>query len=328
MVKEAHHSYQWLAWSIVGYTLLVIMFGAFVRATGSGAGCGDHWPLCNGQVIPRPEQIATIIEFTHRATSGLLLIMVFIGVIWAFKKFPKGHALRHGAMLSLIFVLIEAAIGAGLVLLKLVENNATPLRAVAVGAHLFNTFLLLAVMTYTAWYASRGYKERFQVRAKGKVVFMILSGLALYGLVGATGAITALGDTLFPIGTVSAVEGAATHFLVKLRVVHPVLAVVVSFFIIWLAGFIRSEGALPHVNRISYWLQIGVIVQLIGGVINILLFAPTWMQLVHLLLADVVMILFVIVSMESLSFAPLYKKESPSKPLHPPNHPGLKTSLR
>ena len=144
MVKKAHHSYQWLAWSILGYTLLVIMFGAFVRATGSGAGCGDHWPLCNGQVIPRPEDIEMIIEFTHRITSGLLMIMILVGFVWAFRKFPKGHAIRHGATLSLIFVIIEAAIGAGLVLLQLVEHNATPLRAAAVGAHLFNTFLLLA----------------------------------------------------------------------------------------------------------------------------------------------------------------------------------------
>ncbi len=307
MANRTQSSYQWLAWSTVGYTLLVIMFGAFVRATGSGAGCGEHWPLCNGQVLPRPEQIETIIEFTHRITSGILLVLVFIGVIWAFRKFPKGHVIRHGATLSLVFVLIEAAIGAGLVLLQLVEENSTPLRAIAVGAHLFNTFLLLAVMTYTAWYASRGYSERFRIRAKGKAVFMIISGLFLYGLVGATGAITALGDTLFPVGSIAATEGVATHFLIKLRVIHPILAVAVSFFVIWLAGFIRNEGALPHVNRTSYWLQIGVVTQLIGGVMNILLLAPTWMQLVHLLLADLVMILFVIVSMESLSFAPLYK---------------------
>ncbi len=324
MAKQKQSSYQWLAWSTVGYTLLVIMFGAFVRATGSGAGCGEHWPLCNGQVLPRPEQIETIIEFTHRITSGILLIMVLIGVVWAYRKFPKGHVIRHGATLSLVFVLIEAAIGAGLVLLQLVEENSTPLRAIAVGAHLFNTFLLLAVMTYTAWYTSRGYSERFRIRAKGKAVFMIITGLVLYGLVGATGAITALGDTLFPVGSVAAVEGAATHFLIKLRVIHPILAVAVSFFIIWLAGFIRNEGALPHVNRTSYWLQIGVITQLIGGVMNILLLAPTWMQLVHLLLADLVMILFVIVSMESLSFAPLYKIDRKTK-----KHTamGLQTSL-
>ena len=308
-MKRRQSLYQWLAWSTVGYTLLVIMFGAFVRATGSGAGCGEHWPLCNGQVLPRPEQIETIIEFTHRLTSGLLLVMVLIGVIWAYRKFPKGHAIRHGATLSLVFVLIEAAIGAGLVLLQLVEKNSTPLRAVAVGAHLFNTFLLLAVMTYTAWYASRGYSERFRIRAKGKAVFMIMAGLVLYGVVGATGAITALGDTLFPVNSVVVVEGVATHFLIKLRVIHPIFAVAVSFFIIWLAGFIRKEGALPHVNRTSYWLQIGVVCQLIGGVMNILLLAPTWMQLLHLLLADLVMILFVIVSMESLSFAPLYKTD-------------------
>lgn len=311
--------YAWLAWSAVFYTLGVILFGAIVRATGSGAGCGEHWPLCNGTVLPRAPRIETIIEFSHRITSGLLLAIVIAGGVWARRKFPKGHALRQGAMLSLIFVLIEAAIGAGLVLLQLVENNATPFRAIAVGAHLFNTFLLISVMTYTAWFAARGYAMRFKIRIAGKPALLIISGLFLYGLVGGTGAITALGDTLFPVSAVGSVTQmtSASHFLVKLRVIHPILAVTVSFFILWLAAFIRNAGALPHVHKISYWLQTGVILQMIGGMFNILLAAPTWLQLAHLLMADLVLILFVIIALESLSYAPLYepirvKKKKPT----------------
>lgn len=301
--------YAWLAWTAVFYTLGVILFGAVVRATGSGAGCGEHWPLCNGTALPRAPRLETIIEYTHRITSGLLLLLIVVGVVWAVRKFPKGHALRQGAVLSLIFVVIEAAIGAGLVLLQLVEDNATPLRAIAIGTHLFNTFLLISVMTYTAWYASRGYSQRFKIRIAGKPAFFIIGGLLLYGLVGGTGAITALGDTLFPVSTVGNLTTmtASSHFLVKLRVIHPVLAVAVSFFILWLAGFIRNAGALPHVHRISYWLQAGIILQMIGGVFNILMAAPTWLQLVHLLMADAVLILFVIIALESLSFAPLHE---------------------
>lgn len=304
-------SFGRFSWTIVFYTVLVILFGAFVRATGSGAGCGDHWPLCNGTVLPRPERIETIIEFTHRITSGLLLIFVLVALVWAFRKFPKGHALRQASGLTFVFVLIEAAIGAGLVLLQLVEENATPLRAAAVGLHLFNTFLLLAVMTYGAWYASRGYAERFSIRAGSRMSALVLTGFLLYGLVGASGAVTALGDTLFPVasldGGFSAHFDSASHFLVRLRVIHPVLAVAVSFFIFWLAGYIRNTKPAPTdqtLRQVTWLLQGSVILQLVLGVFNILLQAPVWMQLVHLILADVMLILFVIVALESLARAP------------------------
>lgn len=303
------------SWWIVCYTILVILFGAFVRATGSGAGCGDHWPLCNGTIMPRPERIETMIEFTHRLTSGLLLVFVVAAVIWAFRKSPKGHAMRHASMLSFIFVMIEAAIGAGLVLLQLVEDNSTPLRAMAVGLHLFNTFLLLAVMTYCAWYASRGYPERFKIRSQAVTTFPILLGLFLYGLVGAAGAITALGDTLFPVETVreglSAAADGTSHFLMRLRVIHPMLAVLVSFYIIWLAGQMRqritddqvdtsNRAANPYLVPVTWALQGTVIFQLAAGVLNIMLKAPVWMQLLHLLTADIILVLFVIVSLEAL----------------------------
>jgi heme A synthase len=306
-----HKSYARLSWTIVLYTMFVILFGAFVRATGSGAGCGDHWPLCNGTVLPRPERIETIIEFTHRITSGLLLILVVTAFVWAFRKFPKNHALRQASALSLFFVVVEAGIGAGLVLLQLVEYNATPLRAAAVGLHLFNTFILLGVMTYAAWYAACGYAERFRFRADARTTLLVLSGLFLYGLVGAAGAVTALGDTLFPVaameGGFSAHFDSASHFLVRLRVLHPVLAVAVSFFIYWLAGHIRSTresaqpaGPAPGLHRVTWLLQASVLVQLALGVFNILLHAPVWMQLAHLILADVILILFVIIALETL----------------------------
>ena len=54
------------AWFTVFYNVLVILWGALVRASGSGAGCGNHWPLCNGQVIPVSPGWHTVIEFTHR----------------------------------------------------------------------------------------------------------------------------------------------------------------------------------------------------------------------------------------------------------------------
>ena len=117
------------AWFVLGLNLLVIVWGAFVRATGSGAGCGSNWPLCNGEVIPQAPAIETIIEFSHRISSGLALIAVVVLLAWAFRAYPRKHPVRLGALLSMILMILEALIGAGLVLLELVAYNVAVARA-------------------------------------------------------------------------------------------------------------------------------------------------------------------------------------------------------
>src|SRR5664279_3445372 len=82
------------AWFVVFYNVLVILWGALVRASGSGAGCGNHWPLCNGQVIPVSPNVHTIIEFTHRMmTVGATLVVIAL-LVWTFRATVKGHAAR------------------------------------------------------------------------------------------------------------------------------------------------------------------------------------------------------------------------------------------
>ncbi len=188
--------FAWYAWGVLAYNILVILWGAFVRASGSGAGCGSHWPTCNGEVIHWPEQTETLIEFTHRLTSGLALILIVGLLVWAFRSYPKGHPVRVGAVLSFIFILTEALIGAGLVLFGWVDENASAARAVAIAIHLVNTFILLAVLTLTAWWASPGGKP-LQLKNSWLNGALGLGFLAILG-VGATGAVIALGDTLFP----------------------------------------------------------------------------------------------------------------------------------
>ncbi|MBV9958983.1 MAG: COX15/CtaA family protein, partial [Acidobacteria bacterium] len=139
------------AWGVVGYNLLVIVWGAYVRASGAGAGCGSHWPLCNGEVIPHSKGIETLIELTHRLTSGLSLLLIVGLAVWAFRAFQKGHPVRRGAVLSLLFILTEALIGAVLVRRELVAGNASLSRAVVMSIHLINTFTLLAFLALTAW---------------------------------------------------------------------------------------------------------------------------------------------------------------------------------
>lgn len=295
------------AWLVLAYTLLVILWGAYVRATGAGAGCGSHWPLCNGVVLPRAERIETVIEFSHRLSSGLLGLLLLGMLVWAWRVYPAGHLVRRGAVLAFVFVLIEGALGAGLVLFELVAHNASLARAVSGALHLVNTFLLVAMITLTAWWAMGGRRLRW--RNQAEILPLLVAGGMLLLLLGASGAVTALGDTLFP--SVSLAEGlrqdfaATTHFLLRLRVWHPVLAVGTGGYLIWLGGLVRGKrpfSPTPHLSRLLTSL---IVVQLFAGTVNVLLLAPIWLQMVHLLLADLVWVVFVLLAASVLAVEPV-----------------------
>lgn len=278
------------AWGVVAFTFAVILWGAYVRASGSGAGCGAHWPLCNGVVLPRDPAAATIIEFAHRTTSGIALLLVVGLVALARRDFGPGHLVRKAAWTTLFFMLTEALVGAGLVLLELVAHNDSIARAVYLGVHLANTFLLLAAMSLTAWWGS-GQSAPAHPLDWRRVAPLgaVLAGLLLVGI---TGAITALGDTLFPAG--SLVEGIrqdaspTAHVLLRLRVLHPILAVTVGMVLLAIAVRITLRDTSPAAALVGRLAAGLVLLQLVAGVLNLLFLAPIWMQLVHLFLADLV----------------------------------------
>lgn len=286
------------AWIVLFANLLVILWGAFVRATGSGAGCGAHWPLCNGVIVPRAPQIETMIEFTHRLSSGMVLLLVLGLFIWAFRQYPKKHPVRLGASFSLVFITTEALVGAGLVLFEWVARNESLGRVISISVHLVNTFLLLAALTLTAWWASGG----LAVSLKNRGTMAWAFGIGFFGilLIGVTGAITALGDTLYPAGSLA--EGirqdfeATAHFLVRLRVWHPVIAIGVGFYVLFLAGVAAMWEENRTIRKFAMVVIGLVIVQWLAGLLNILLLVPVWMQLVHLLLADSVWVFWVLLS--------------------------------
>ncbi len=280
------------AWSVLAFNLAVILWGAFVRATGAGAGCGKHWPLCNGDVLPRSPSLNTIIEFTHRLTSGIDLLLVALLVFWAFRAFPRYHAVRQGATLSGAFLISEALLGAALVQLEHVARNPSSARAYSLSAHLLNTLTLLACLTLTAWWA----KGRAPIRVGGRAAWMAACSLGLVMILGASGAIAALGDTLFPSrslaeGLAQDLDPAASIF-VRLRVLHPAIAALAGA---WLAFYaVATAGRRPDL-RPRAWLLLGMVAaQVTAGVANLLLSAPVWMQMVHLLLADALWISLVL----------------------------------
>lgn len=298
------------AWAVLIWNVIVVLWGAFVRATGSGAGCGNHWPLCNGEVVPRAQQVETLVEFTHRLMSGAALIGVLIMIIWAFRAFPKSHPVRWGAAASAFFILSESLVGAGLVIFGWVADDTSVERALVVSIHLFNTFLLLASLAVTAWWASD--KRPVALRGRGWIVWGLRAGLLGVLAIGIMGAITALGDTLFPAPSLA--EGLrqdmdpSQHFLIQLRIWHPLLSILVGVYLLFLTRVLRSQETDVTVNKLSRVLTVLIVVQLGAGFVNVLLLAPVWMQIVHLLLADLVWLSLVLLS-ASVAAVPVPKFE-------------------
>lgn len=279
------------AWFVLGFNVVVILLGALVRATGSGAGCGPSWPTCEGQIVPELEG-ATAIEFTHRAVSGVALVLVFILAVAVWRKTQKGHPARTGAVLSVVAIIGEALIGAMIVLAEWVADDVSVARAVSVPLHLVNTLFLLAVLTLTVFWLAGGRRLDFR-RDPIVTRWVVLGGIALV-LISASGAVTALADTLFPKAT-AATLAAEEHFLTRLRIVHPVLAVFAAAVGWWASS--RSERGRTGTAAA---LPVLVGLMLITGAVNIALGVPTWMQLVHLLLADALWVAYVLTSAEAL----------------------------
>jgi cytochrome c oxidase assembly protein subunit 15 len=284
-VKKTSQALVRFAWVVVGYNVLVILWGALVRATGSGAGCGNHWPLCNGQVIPLSPGLHTVIEFTHRCMTGGSIFVVIGMLVWTFRGTAKGQAARVFAVVSTVLLVNEAFLGALLVKLGYVTGNQSVGRVILLSIHLSNTLLLLAALTLTARLLATGQLWRELGDGGAKRVWAFV-GLAATLIVGVSGSLAALGDTLFPASSLRAAfvqdfaEG--SPWLLRLRGVHPVSAVIAAIFVFWLLAQARRAGA----ARLAGWVLALLGFQFALGLADVLLLAPVWMQILHLLGAD------------------------------------------
>jgi cytochrome c oxidase assembly protein subunit 15 len=271
------------AWLTLAFMVLVVLWGAVVRATSSGAGCGANWPLCNGDFFPHHPRLATVIEFTHRSMSGVCTFLVVALLVWTFRGTDKGHRARKAAVWSAGLLISEAFFGALLVLLHYVEHNVSAGRVVMQSIHFTNTMLLLAALSLTAWFLAR---QSVSARAsaldsEGTRGIAILAIVATI-IVGATGSLAALADTLFPSVSLSAAFAedfsSSSPFLVHTRWIHPASALISLLCVFLLASKVRG--------RISQMVMALLAAQIVLGVADVLLLAPTWMQVVHLLGAD------------------------------------------
>jgi heme A synthase len=276
-------------WGTLAYTIFVILFGAVVRITGSGAGCGQHWPTCHGEITHLPRSVETAIELTHRLTSGVSLLLVLAALVLAVRTFAEGHPARGAAWLSMGFMVSESLVGAALVLLRLVGENTSLARAAVMAVHLVNTSFLSAAIALTAWLATRPAPREW--RPICALEGALLGALGAILVVSVTGAITALGDTLYPVALaerIAADHGVTATFLERGRAVHPVLAVLAAGFLLGVAAKVRELR--PHAATLAWWGTGLVVLQVGAGVVNILLYAPGWMQVIHLAIGTVLWI--------------------------------------
>lgn len=291
------------AWGVLAYDLAVVAWGAYVRATGSGAGCGRHWPLCNGEIVPQSPRTQTLVELSHRVSSGVALVLAAVLLVWALRAFPRGHLVRKAAATGMVLMLMEAGIGAALVLFELVAHDASMKRAMSVSLHLGNTFLLLAATALTAWWASGG--ARPSVQGQRAVLPLLVVPLVAMFLVGASGAVTALGDTLFPPSSLAAglaqdlAPGA--HAFIRLRALHPLLASLTAALIVLVSSLVRALRPAGSVRVLSRAAAVLAMAQVGAGLLDVATLAPVWLQLVHLVMADLVWVALVLLAAAALA---------------------------
>ena len=305
------------AWFAVFYNVLVIVWGALVRATGSGAGCGNHWPLCNGQVIPVSPGFHTIIEFAHRMMSGGSTFIVLALLIWTFRATARRDTARFFAIASTVLLLNEAFLGALLVKLGYVTDNQSIGRMVVLSVHLSNTLLLLAALTLTARSLALNYApQQWTALHRARGFYWSVAGLLATIIVGVSGSMAALGDTLFPATSLSVAFAqdfaSSAPLLVRLRILHPASALAAGVFVIWLV--VRSRGLLStvamfdleqksrltHTTRLANLAVALLALQIVLGLADLLLLTPAWMQLLHLLGADLYWITIVLLAAETI----------------------------
>jgi cytochrome c oxidase assembly protein subunit 15 len=285
------------AWVALYWNVAVVLWGAYVRATGSGAGCGNRWPLCAGDVVGAKASGQTIVEFTHRITSVISLLAVTGLVVWCWRVTKKGDWARYSAVLAAALLANEALLGAALVLLKHVGNDQSIGRILFLCLHFGNTLLLLATLSLTANWLSNGGRS-FTLIGKWRQVSFIGLGLLATMVTGITGTVAALADTLFPSTSLASSLAqdfrSGTPVLLRVRLLHPAVATIGACYVLWVIW--RSSTGRNRFSRSGITLIILLFVQIGIGMTNVLLLTPVWVQIAHLFVADAIWILLVLVS--------------------------------
>ena len=284
-----------IAWVTLVLTVVVVQSGAFVRATESGAGCGETWPRCDGRIFTMPDSMEQAIELTHRLLTGVAGLAVALLAVWAWRHFAEGELLRRAATAVAILFGVEVVIGAMLVLFKWVDDDASIGRTITVPIHLMNTFVLLGAIVLTGYWASGGSRlsiDRSQTRHR-----LVLVGASALLIAAALGGLNALADTLYPADSLAdalrADFGADAPVLLQLRVLHPAVAIAAGLLVFMIVRYLRQDVD-ARTERYGAVVTGLVVVQFASGFLNIALLTPVETQILHLVLADLTWIFFVL----------------------------------
>ena len=280
--------FQWTVWAVLIFTVIVIVSGDVVQATSSGAGCGENWPRCDGALLPGLSDRATIVEFSHRMLTTVLSIGFIVMLIAAWRVYGTSHRVFKAAVWAGVFLVLEILIGAALVVFGWVEDDASIGRVVADAAHVVNTFLMVGALTLTAFFASGG--PALPKRDSRRPLLVI--GAFIIVAVGISGAINSLADTLALTETVDLDSTPVAGILVAVRGIHPVLAIAGGLGVVMI---VRSLAPPPGTSsRLGIAVQAVVMTQFVVGIANIALLTPMETQVIHLLLADALWILYIL----------------------------------
>ncbi|MDE0119741.1 MAG: COX15/CtaA family protein [Bdellovibrionales bacterium] len=297
-MKQQNKTFSFFCLFTLCFCLLVILWGAWVRISHSGDGCGQSWPSCQGQyLIDSGEQQKTWIEWIHRATSSLFGIMVIWLFIWSFLKFPFRHPVSKSVLCIFLFTISEALIGAGLVLAGLTGDNTSPARVLVMNLHLLNSVLLVSSL-FICWRLSLGKKFSFFNRMNegsdrlSKALFLFV-----FFLIAFFGSVSSLASSLFP--SPSLLEGLALDFnpdspwLIRLRWLHPFLALSFggAFLYYYFFQDKREKGTRTVLQKIFI---VCVSLTLFSGLMNLLLLSPVFLKLVHLLIVYLLVMSFIL----------------------------------
>ncbi|MEX2535304.1 MAG: COX15/CtaA family protein [Trueperaceae bacterium] len=270
--------------------IVVILQGAVVRATGSGAGCGSHWPSCNGQVVPLGHGTEAFVEYSHRLLSlGVLILGAWL-LSRAYRVRRDKPGLFAFAGAAFVFLIIEALLGALTVVLGYTGDNVSTSRGLMVAVHLVNSLMLVGTLAGTVLYArEKPPSWPLGLGSQGTLATVLSVGMLGMLVLMFSGGIAAMGNTMFPSDSLA--EGLAADFdtsshpLIRLRMLHPVIAITVGIYLFISLGLAWLIKPVPQARSLARALLLVYLVQLAVGTLNFAMLAPMLLQLLHLALA-------------------------------------------
>lgn len=300
--------FRLLSWAVLLFTVLVVISGDIVQATESGAGCGETWPRCDGSLIPTIGDAQTAVEFTHRAVTAVLSVGFIALVVAAWRRRradraddPAAGPIWTATVWATAFFVVEVVIGAFLVVFGWVEDDASIGRVLADAVHVVNTFLMLGALALVVHRASGG--ASFHLPRRGDPRRLAIWGSVVILIIAISGAVNSLADTLYLADGVDVEATPIASILVSIRGIHPAMAIGGGILVFLLTRYLAT-GRSGLVLRLARTLEVVVWVQFAVGLFNIALLTPLETQIAHLVLADLLWVLFVVFAAELFSAGP------------------------